>query len=184
MENTFWRHTPDKVDNTYIWHEQHKERMDKVKNGTDRIFDSVKAEHEQQIYDRVPLTGGGLTSTVNDMVRFAEMFRNFGKTESGEHIISRIAVEMITTEQLFGIPDHCWGAKEENRRYGIGFDMRRSPAFTYSLGSYMHEGAGPSAMYIAPAKDLSAVWFTPFNKNDSYAHVSYTTQNVIWSGII
>jgi CubicO group peptidase (beta-lactamase class C family) len=184
LEHTFWKPTPETVDNVYVWDEEHKARLDKIKNGTDKVFESVKEENESKLRSRIPQTGGGIASTVTDMVKFAEMFRNFGKTESGEHIISRIAVEMMTTEQLFGIPDHCWGAQEKNRRYGIGFDMRRSPAFTYSLGTYMHEGSGPSSMNIDPAKELSAVWFAPFDKNDSYPHVNYTTQNVIWSGII
>jgi CubicO group peptidase (beta-lactamase class C family) len=97
LTNTFWKHTPETVDKTFIWGEEHKARFDKIKNGTDKIFDSVKEENEYKLHERIPSTGGGLTSTVTDMAKFCEMFLNYGKTESGEHIISRKAVEMMTT---------------------------------------------------------------------------------------
>jgi CubicO group peptidase (beta-lactamase class C family) len=184
MNHTFWKNTPETIPNTYVWNEKNKAWFDRIMNGTDRVCDSKAEENRKKLQNRIPSTGGGLISTVTDMAKFAEVFLNFGKTESGDYILGKKSVEMMTTEQLFGIPDHCWGAREENRRYGIGFDMRRSPAFTYSPGAYMHEGSGPSGMYIDPVEHFAAAWFVPFNKSDSYAHVNYTTQNVIWSGIV
>ncbi|MDR0986608.1 MAG: beta-lactamase family protein [Ruminococcus sp.] len=184
LSDTRWEPTKETALDTYPWDEEGKERLEKIARGESlEPTDPIELK-KHKLQKRIPRTGGGLISTVTDLVKFGEVFLNYGKTESGEHIISRKAVEMMTTEQLFGIPDHCWGAKEKNRRYGIGFDMRRSPSFTYSPGAYMHEGSGPSGIWLDPVEHLVAAWFSPFDKNDSYAHVNYTTQNVIWSGIV
>ena len=47
-----------------------------------------------------PSGGGGLVSTVDDLHTFGRMLLAGGRLPTGEHLISRAAVEAMTTDQL------------------------------------------------------------------------------------
>ena len=106
-----------------------------------------------------------------------------GGTLDGARILGRKAVEKMTTLAISNIPDNCWKANNPDRGYGIGFDMRKGPAFTFSPGTFMHEGWGYSSLYIDPKEEMAAAWFVPFTRNDWFSRAQWSTQNVIWSGI-
>ena len=99
-------------------------------------------------------------------------------------ILGRKTIEVMTTQQLKNVPDYCWGSNEPDRKYGVGFDMREGLAYTYSKGTYMHEGAGACSMDIDPKEQLAAAWFVPWNKGEWCPDPLYNVQNIIWSGII
>lgn len=136
------------------------------------------------IWERIPPTDGGLYSNATDLIKFANTMLYKG-TFNGTRILGRKAAEKMTEHQLFGVHDFCWGANEPNRRYGVGFDMREGSAYTYSKGTFMHEGAGACSMDIDPQEELCAAWFVPFNKpkNGWSADVLYNVQSIIWSGL-
>lgn len=163
----------------YIFDKETQEIIEKLEAGT--------LEHPDKgtIWEKVPETGGGIFSTVNDLMRFANAMLNKG-TLDGTRIIGRKALEKMTTDQLFGVPDNCWGAEEPDRRYGVGFDMRQGITFTYSQGSFMHEGWGACSMDIDPREELAATWFVPFTdpENGWSGDALYNVQNIIWSGLI
>lgn len=140
---------------------------------------------EQLMWERIPATGGGLNSTVYDLVRFGNSFVYGGRLD-GARILGRKAVEKMSTVQLHDVPDHCWGAQEPNRLYGIGFDIRRTPAFTYSDRTIMHEGSGASSIDIDLDEQLVAAWFVPFDTVPGgwCPEPLYNVQNIIWSGLI
>lgn len=137
------------------------------------------------VWDNIPNTGGGIYSTVYDLVRFGNAFV-YGGGFDGARILGRKSVERMSTVQIHDTPDHCWGANEPNRLYGIGFDIRRGPAFSYSPRTIMHEGAGASSLDIDLDEQLVAAWFVPFDEgaNGWSAEPLYNVQNIIWSGLI
>jgi len=132
---------------------------------------------------KIPSTGGGLDSTVYDMIRFANMTLS-GGTLDGVRILGRKAMEKMTRFAIHNIPNFCWGAKDNDRGFGIGFDMRNGPAFTFSPNTYNHEGSGACALYIDPQEEFAAAWIVPFNKEGWWSRALFNVQNIIWSGII
>lgn len=141
-----------------------------------------KAGSREWFWSRIPSTGGGLHATVSDLIQFANAML-YGGRLGDARILGRKMVEKMATIQLHNIPDYCWGAKEPDRLYGIGFDMRQGPAYTYSEGTFMHEGAGACSLDIDPAEQFAAAWYVPFACDDWSALPLYNTQNVIWSGL-
>jgi len=129
----------------------------------------------------IPSTGGGLESTVYDISRFGNMML-FGGTFEGARVLGRKAVERMTTISS-ALPNFTWNAKEKERYYGIGFDMRNGPAFTFSQGTFMHEGSGACSLYVDPKEELVAAWIVPFAKEGWFSRALYNVHNIIWSGI-
>jgi len=130
----------------------------------------------------IPSTGGGLEGTSYDLNRFGNMML-FGGTLDGVRILGRKAVERMTTI-VSALPNFCWNAKEKERYYGIGFDMRNGPAFTFSQNTFMHEGAGACSLYIDPKEEFVAAWIVPFAKEGWFSRALFNVQNIIWSGLI
>jgi len=130
----------------------------------------------------IPSTAGGLNSTVYDLSLFGNMVLSCGTLNSAR-ILGRKAVEKMTTVSS-AFPNFCWNAKEKERYYGVGFDMRNSPAFTFSQGTFMHEGSGACSLYIDPKEELVAAWIVPFAKEGWFSRALFNVQNIIWSGIM
>lgn len=140
-------------------------------------------EDEGTIWEKVPQTGGGLSSTAKDMVRYGNML--LGKGRLGDvRILGRKAFEKMTTSSLHNIPDFCWGANTLDRKYGIGFDMRDGEPYTWSKGTFYHEGAGACSLIMDPVEDITAAYFVPFVGDGWYSDGLYNTHNIIWSGIL
>lgn len=179
MSDTEFNVTQDMAKRMYVRGEQNKEWLDAIVKG-----DLVDEENiAGNLWSQIPSTGGGLYSTTTDILKFANMMLGNGRL-GDTRILGRKSVEKMTSHQLNNIPDRCWGSKEKNRRHGIGFDMKEGPAFTYSQGTYMHEGAGACSMDIDPKEELAAVWFVPWNKVEWSAEALFSVQNVIWSGLM
>jgi len=148
-------------------------RIDNVLNGK---------KESDSLWDTIPQTGGGLNSTPYDLIRFGNMMLS-GGTLDGARILGRKAVEKMTTMAI-ALPNYCWNAKEKERFYGVGFDMRNGPAFTISPGTFMHEGWGYCSLYMDPKEEMAAAWFVPFTRDEFFSRAQYNVQNVIWSGLI
>jgi CubicO group peptidase (beta-lactamase class C family) len=184
LTHTAFNYTPEIAKNTFVWDEQHQKHLSAVINGETLTDDSEEGKIRQLVRDTLPRTGGGLTSSALDLVTFAQMLLGFGKGMNGNRIVGRKIVEKVTTEQLFGIPNYCWGAKDADRGYGIGFDMRRDNSFTFSKGTYNHEGSGTSALYIDPTEQFIAAWFAPFVGEGWHSEPLRNVQNIMWSGLV
>jgi len=172
--------TADTAARSFYGSERQKDYFDKIVSG-----ELDPREEEGNGWDAVPDTGGGITSTVYDLIRFANAYINNGRLD-GARILGRKSVEKMSRVQLSGIPDHCWNANEPNRLYGIGFDIRHGLNFNYSDRTIMHEGAGASSLDIDLEEGLTAAWFVPFDEgaNGWSAEPLYNVQNIIWSGLI
>jgi CubicO group peptidase (beta-lactamase class C family) len=177
MANTCFRLDlkPEMAKNHVIQSEDHEKMLNAIIKGK-------KPTKEEKLWQKIPPTGGGMESTAHDLIRFANMLLNKG-TLDGVRVIGRKALEKATTRALFNIPNRCWGANDTDRVFGIGFDMRQGPAFTYSEGTFNHEGAGASALYMDPKEEFAAAFFTPFKAEGWHDEALHNTINIIWSGL-
>ena len=142
-----------------------------------------KPEKREQPWSGIPSTGGGLESTVWEMVRFGNAMLYNG-TFDGVRILGKKAVEKMT-DLAISKPNFCWGSGGGLRNYGIGFDRRNGAEFVVSKTTYMHEGSGASALYIDPEEKLVAAWISPFVDQENWCtKAMYNTLNIIWSGIM
>jgi CubicO group peptidase (beta-lactamase class C family) len=112
--------------------------------------------------DQTPEGGGnGLVSTTSDYARLLQMLLNGGTLE-GVRVLSRKAVEQITTNQLdpdtkTGGPNYYPGP---GYGYGLGFAVRLREAAAGefgSVGDYHIEGRFNSFAFVDPKEDLIAV---------------------------
>lgn len=180
MTDSSFYFNADTAARAFCFEKEEKEQIDMIASG-----EKNGREGYGNIWDKVPETGGGLISTAYDLIRFANAFIYNGRFD-GARILGRRSVMKMSTVQLHNIPDCCWTAEEPNRRYGVGFDIRRGPAFSYSDNTILHEGAGGSALYIDLEEELAAAWFAPFDvgANGWTAESLYNVQNIIWSGLM
>lgn len=180
MTDTGFSLTPEMAKRYFYHDSEHKEWLDKIASG-----ETNGCEGDGSVWDKIPNTGGGIRSTVYDLVRFGNAYVNGGRLD-GARILGRKSVEKMSTVQLHGVPDYCWNANEPNRLYGIGFDIRRGLNYSYSDRTIMHEGAGASSLDIDLEEGLVAAWFVPFDEgaNGWSPEPLYNVQNIIWSGLI
>lgn len=176
MKETAFILTPELAKRHVIYGERNKEWLQSIIDGTFKI-------DEENFWNRMPSTGGGLHSTVYDLARFGNAMLYKGRFD-GVRILGRKSVEKITTVQLHNVPDNCWGANVPDRLYGVGFDMRQGPAYSYSEGTFMHEGAGTCSLDVDPKEELVVAWNVPFAGDDWSGLPLYNVQNIIWSGLI
>lgn len=142
-----------------------------------------KSVSEGEPWAGIPEVSGGLKSTVWDMVRFMNMALYKG-TFNGTRILGRKAAEKMTAIAIEK-PDYCWGAGGSMRGHALGFDHRYNPpAFTFSEGTFMHEGAGHCSMYADPEEELAAAWIIPYSQDGWFPKAVWSTGNIIWSGLI
>lgn len=177
MKDTAFKLTPELAKRSITRSERHEKRLNDIVHGHQPEISQM-----EKLWDTVSKTGGGLSSTPGDLIRFANMLLGMG-TLGDTRIIGRKTVEKITTRTLYGVPDHCWGAEISDRSYGFGLDMKRGPAFLYSPTTYFHEGAGACSMIIDPTEQLAAVWFVPFADDNWHADALFNVTNIIWSGL-
>lgn len=180
MTDTGFYLTPATAERSFCHDSEHKEYLEKIISGGIN-----PRKKDEGAWSKIPDTGGGICSTVYDLVRFANAYINWGRLD-GARILGRKSVEKMSTVQLHGVPDYCWNASEPNRLYGIGFDIRRGLDYSYSDRTIMHEGAGASSLDIDLEEGLAAAWFVPFDEgaNGWSPEPLYNVQNIIWSGLI
>jgi CubicO group peptidase (beta-lactamase class C family) len=130
-------------------------------NGVD-VYDTVAGSKWAQP-PAFPSGAGGLVSTVPDYLAFGEMMLRQGKFD-GERLLSRAAVEMMTTDQLtaeqkqtsgpfagyFGSHGWGFGMSVVTKRVDLG-----EPA-----GRFGWNGGLGSVWYVSPSEDLITVLMT------------------------
>ena len=108
-----------------------------------------------------PSAGGGLVSTVDDMHAFGRMLLAGGRRLNGEHLISRAAVEAMTTDQL-GVLGGASGPAPDGSQgwgFGVGVQLRRT-GLGPSVGAYSWPGGLGSSWVNDPQHDLIGVVLT------------------------
>ncbi len=123
--------------------------------------------------------GGGLTSTMEDYLRFAMMLRNRGSLD-GVQIIRPETLALMTTNQIEGMdlkyfyPGAAYG-------FGLGFAVRLTDDGPYpgTVGDFWWRGLAGTYFWVDPQKDLFAIFMIqdPANR----VHYTGTTRNWVYS---
>ena len=106
---------------------------------------------------------GGLVSTVDDCLAFGQMMLNQGK-HWGERILSRLAVELMTTDQITpeqkAVSDFFPGFWD-NRGWGFGLSIvTRRDDLAGVPGRYGWDGGYGTSWYVDPKEELVAILMT------------------------
>lgn len=118
---------------------------------------------------RHPSGGGGLVSTTEDYLRFAQMLLNRGELD-GVRLLGRKTVELMTTN---GLPagvylnnDPACGAS-----FGLGVSLLEDVGKVQQLGSVGNYGWGGAAntnFWIDPQEELIGIIMLQFMPSDTY----------------
>ncbi|HEX2887960.1 serine hydrolase domain-containing protein [Vineibacter terrae] len=107
--------------------------------------------------------GGGLTSTMEDYLRFALMLSNGG--ELGEQrLLGRKTIEFMTADHIAGLPGRPPGLG-----FGLGFEVRRrvgGAGLPGSVGEYGWAGNAGTLFWIDPKEDLIAIYMVQVSDGD------------------
>jgi CubicO group peptidase (beta-lactamase class C family) len=107
-----------------------------------------------------PSGGGGLVSTVDDYLAFAQMLLAKGQ-HGGERILSRPSVELMTTDQLSA--EQRAGAQlflGDDRGWGFGGSVVIQRRGLASLGLYGWDGGYGTSGYSDAREDLVGILLT------------------------
>lgn len=116
--------------------------------------------------------GWGLTSTLDDYMKFTQMLVNkgaLGKTR----ILKPQTVQLMSTNQLSDtISQRMWLPSKGRVGFGIDFAVRTQPPANADenhgiVGEYFWDGAASTLFWIDPVNELTAVFFTqevPFDQ--------------------
>jgi CubicO group peptidase (beta-lactamase class C family) len=116
--------------------------------------------------------GFGLTSTLDDYMRFARMLVNGGELD-GARILRPETVRLMATNQLSdSVTDRAWLPSKGQVGFGIDFAVRvRPPASAAEnngvVGEFFWDGAASTLFWVDPVNQLTAVLFVqlvPFDQ--------------------
>jgi CubicO group peptidase (beta-lactamase class C family) len=102
---------------------------------------------------------GGLVSTSNDYLRFAQMLLNGGNLD-GVRIVSPKSVQLMSSDLLGDLPVFG-GPLLPGYGFGLTVGVNKGPDKTATIGSageYYWEGAAASLFFVDPKEDLLAVF--------------------------
>jgi CubicO group peptidase (beta-lactamase class C family) len=108
--------------------------------------------------------GFGLTSTIDDYMRFARMLVNEGVLD-GVRILRPETVRLMATNHLSDdVTDRSWLPSKGSVGFGIDFAVRirppASPEENYGIvGEYFWDGAASTLFWVDPVNKLAAVLF-------------------------
>ena len=122
--------------------------------------------------------GGGLVSTAGDYLKFAQAMLAGGRTNSGERLISRKTLDLMTANHLPGGVDLpalsvslFSEAAYEGVGFGLGFATSTKASRTLMPGSdgdYFWGGAASTFFWIDPVEELVAVFMTQLMPSSTY----------------
>jgi len=107
--------------------------------------------------------GGGLTSTMDDYLRFAIMLADGGEF-AGKRLLGSKTIEFMTTDHVGARPGRPPGLG-----FGLGFEVRTSvgdSALPGSLGEYGWAGNAGTLFWIDPKEQLIAIYLVQVNDGD------------------
>ncbi len=138
--------------------------------------------HKSEVnQNRAPRSDWGLYTTLYDLWKFGQMILD-GGTFNGNRIISRKTLEYMTRNHLKpNTPAYHWGAKFQDFKHGLGFNLLLSELL--SPDTFNHEGHGRSGLYIDPTEKMVAAYFIP-SKEDWIPEAFINPRTIMWSGLI
>lgn len=127
-----------------------------------------------------PLTPGGwgLTSTVDDYMRFARMLVDKGTFE-GVTILKPETVTLMSTNHLAdSVTERMWLPSKGQVGFGIDFAVRTSPPKSAeenngAVGEFFWDGAASTLFWVDPANSITAVLFVQKFPFDGLLHKKF-----------
>ena len=122
--------------------------------------------------------GFGLTSTLDDYMRFARMLQNEGELD-GVRILAPETVRLMATDQLpETVADRSWLPSKGQVGFGIDFAVRVAPPASAdenmgAVGEFFWDGAASTLFWVDPANDLTAVFFVQRLPFDGTLHKDF-----------
>jgi CubicO group peptidase (beta-lactamase class C family) len=168
---------PLKMTNTrYVVPESDRPRFAALYNRSDagvlsRVLDAQANSFNTKDWALKP-GGWGLTSTLDDYMKFAQMLVNKGKLGK-VRILKPETVQLMSTNHLSDtISKRMWLPSKGRVGFGIDFAVRTQPPATKEenngiVGEYFWDGAASTMFWVDPENELTAVLFTqlvPFDK--------------------
>ncbi len=115
--------------------------------------------------------GGGMVSTAMDYARFLQMLLNGGSLD-GKRYLSPATIKYMTSDHTAGIGLGSAYLPGDGYGFGLGFQVRRDDGMAPiagTAGDYSWGGAGGTAFWVDPKRDLYVVFMLQSPK-----------QRVIW----
>lgn len=150
------------IDTTFTPSSAQWDRMVHMHNFTDgkAVFYPLSREH---IFGDYPLTyfcgGAGLTSTVSDYMKFADMLLSNGKGTNGARILDENSVKQMRTA---AVPDHVMPG---NQKWGLTMRVITNESYKrLPKNAYGWSGAYGTHFWVDPDNMITAVYM----KNSNY----------------
>lgn len=122
--------------------------------------------------------GFGLTSTLDDYMRFARMLVNEGTLENTT-ILKPETVKIMSTNHLSdSVTERMWLPSKGQVGFGIDFAVRLRPPFTEKenhgiVGEFFWDGAASTLFWVDPVNELTAVLFVQIMPFDRGLHKKF-----------
>jgi CubicO group peptidase (beta-lactamase class C family) len=122
--------------------------------------------------------GWGLTSTLDDYMRFAQMLVNKG-TLDNVTIIKPETVQLMATNHLAdSVTERMWLPSKGQVGFGIDFAVRLNPPATAEenngvVGEFFWDGAASTLFWVDPVNELTAVLFVQKFPFDGQLHKKF-----------
>lgn len=142
-----------------------------------RVADSIANVFNGQEWPLKP-GGFGLTSTVDDYMRFAQMLVNGGKLDDAV-ILKEETVKLMATNQLSdSVTERMWLPSKGRVGFGIDFAVRLESAQgpnekVGAIGEFFWDGAASTLFWVDPKNDLTAVLFIQIFPFDNPVHKEF-----------
>jgi CubicO group peptidase (beta-lactamase class C family) len=116
--------------------------------------------------------GFGLTSTIDDYMKFAQMLVNEGTLDNNT-VLKEETVKLMATNHLAdSVTDRMWLPSKGSVGFGIDFAVRSTPPQSPEenhgiVGEFFWDGAASTLFWVDPKNELTAVLFVqifPFNR--------------------
>ena len=107
--------------------------------------------------------GWGLTSTIDDYMKFAQMLVNEGSFK-GSTILKPETVKLMATNHLPAVQDSLWLPGKGQVGFGIDFAVRTAEPQSAeenngAVGEFFWDGAASTLFWVDPENKLTAVLF-------------------------
>ena len=168
---------PLKMTNTgYVVPEKDRQRFAALYNRNDNGVLSRASDQQANSFNTknwaLKPGGFGLTSTLDDYMKFTQMLVHKGQL-NGVRILKPETVKLMSTNHLSDtITNRMWLPSKGRVGFGIDFAVRTSPPQTKdenngTVGEFFWDGAASTLFWVDPVNDLTAVLFTqlmPFDR--------------------
>lgn len=139
-------------------------------------------DEEQHAFNinKVALTPGGwgLTSTLDDYMKFTQMLVNEG-TLNATQILKPETVKLMATNHLSeDVTERIWLPSKGQVGFGIDFAVRLKPPASEEenrgvVGEFFWDGAASTLFWVDPANELTAVFFVQKFPFDGQLHKDF-----------